>query len=745
MVLNPMLNVVVCTLALCILALFGIIPKVAAQTPSASKSQPIQAQADTMLGSPEGSIQLRGQVKVEQTGMSLRAPEADYDALTDTLNARGGVVLTRGKDVLRTPSLLMQLGTLSGSAVTPEFFLAKNNARGNAQKLEMSEWRTQTFTDVNYTSCKPGQNDWVLKADTLLLDENTDTAHAKGAVLRFFDVPIFALPYFEFPMGKERRSGWLPPSAGINSISGFEVTAPYYLNLAHNYDAILNTRLMSKRGVQLSADSRYLGAEMNGSLRAEWLPKDSIKDDKRWGLFTHHQYTQGPFSAGLGFERVSDNTYFADLSRSASEAARTSLPGEWWARYQADWGTLSARVSKYQTLQDASNSIVPTYDRLPVVDLSLKPITWQGLQFNVQGQSTRFAHRTLVQGDRHYAVPQVHYDYKTDAGFIIPKLALNLAQYSNLNGGNYAGTGHFSRALPMASLDTGLVFERDTHWFGQRAQQTLEPRLYFLYVPFKDQANVPVFDSALSGFSFAQIFSDNVFSGQDRVADAKHVTPALTSRWISAQSGAELFKATLGKRYYFSPQRVQLSGPSLAVNPSATTTSSDWLLAAQGQLPMNFSVDAAMQYDQTNKEIVNSAYTIKYNPSQRRLISVSKRFTKNAQDAVDLSWQWRLGAGSAVVGRVAYSLGVPAANLAKGVSETLLGYEYDADCWTWRIAANRYNTTANTKATSIYLQLNFTGLSQLSSGSKDILNRNIPGYQPFDGKNTWTYDPYRPF
>jgi LPS-assembly protein len=729
-------------------ALFALLAS-AAQLASAqqksSKNQPTVATSDTLSGVPEETLELRGKVEIKKDDTTINAPEVDYNALTNEAIARGGVIIQRDKDVLRAPEFKLNLSTNAGYASFPEFFYGKHNGRGTAKSLLMSEDRRQVLEKVQYTTCRPGQDDWMIQADTITLDENNESGVANGAVLRFFGVPVFASPYFPFPLGKDRRSGVMPPTLGYNTVSGFEVSVPYYFNLAHNYDFTLTPRLMTRRGLQLTGNARYLTSQLSGDARIDWLPKDSLTQQARWGGFTHHTYTNGAWSAGLNVERVSDNTFFADLSRSSTAAAQTSLPTELWARYQAPWGSLDARASRYQTLQDASNSIVPAYERLPVVNLNLTPVAWKGFKWELQAQATRFTHPTLTQGNRAFIVPQITYDYKPDWGFIVPKLALNTAHYSGLSGGSYAGNGSFSRALPMASLDTGLVFERNAKWFGKSATQTLEPRLYFLYVPFKDQSQVPVFDSALSGFSFAQIFSNNTFTGQDRIADAKHITPAITSRWLDSSSGAELFKATLGKRYYFDPQRVQLTGPSLALNPNASTTSSDWLFAAAGQALSHLTVEAALQYAQLNKEVINSAYTLRYNPSQRRVVSLSKRFTKNAQDALDLSWQWRVSPSSAVMGRVAYSLGVPAANLPKGMTETLLGYEYDAGCWVFRIAANRYKTTANAKATSIYFQLDLSGLTQVGSGSLDTLKRNIPGYQPFESKPSWTYDAFRPF
>jgi LPS-assembly protein len=447
---------------------------------------------------------------------------------------------------------------------------------------------------------------------------------------------------------------------------------------------------------------------------------------------------------------VSDNTFFADLSRSADSATRTNLPTELWARYQANWGEINTRASHYQTLQDVTNSIVPTYERLPVVNIQLRPVVWQnlgGLTFDFNAQAARYKHPTLTQGSRVYAVPQLSHAWLPNWGFIKSKVQLNMVHYAGLNGISYTNTDRFSRAIPIASLDTGLIFERKTAWFSKVATQTLEPRLYFVYAPFKDQSTVPVFDSALSSFSLAQIFSDNVFTGQDRIANARHITPALTTEWLDPNTGTTLFKATIGKRYYFEPQRITLTGPSLPANTSGgnTVASSDWLIAAVGQPLTSLYIDAALQYDQTNREVVNSAYSVQYKPASRKLLSLSRRFTKDIQDAFDIAWQWRMAANHAVLGKLAYSLGVPSINLNRGLTESLLGYEYDAGCWVFRIAMNRYVNTANVKATSFYFQLDLSGLTQVSSGSLDTLKKAIPGYTPFEGTPTWTYDAFRSF
>jgi LPS-assembly protein len=715
---------------------------VAPPTAAAKNALNTVVSADSFTGSPDETLSFRGKVDIAKQNIRMQAPEVDYEALTNEVSARGGVIVQLGKDVLRAPAFKLNLATQAGYADFPEFYYDKTHGRGDAKKLLMSEWRQQTLQDVRYTNCRPGQDDWQLTASTLVLDQASETGKASGAVLRFFDVPIFALPYFEFPLGKERRSGFLPASLGYHSTSGIGLTIPYYFNASHNYDATLNTKLMSRRGLQFTADSRVLSEHWKADTRLSLLPKDWLKGTRRWDIAGHAQYTNGAFSAGVDAEKVSDNEYFADLSSALTVASQTSLPQELWARYQAAWGELSARASRYQTLQDSSNSIVPSYQRLPVVNLALKPVQWQSAKLEFQAQTTRFLHPSLTQGNRSYAIGQMSYDWRRDWGFFTPKMALNAAYYGGLNGLNYTGIASASRSLPMTSIDTGLTFERPSGWFGQSVTQTLEPRLYFLYVPFKDQSALPVFDSAVSSFSFAQIFSNNVFSGQDRIADAKHLTPAITSKWIDTASGTELFKATLGRRYYYNPQRVQLTGPSL---PAATNGSSDWLFAAAGKLSPAWSVDTALQYNQENSEVVSSTHTLKYNPAPRQLFGITKRFSKDVQNSVDASWQWRISPSSAVLGKLGYSLGVAATNTAKGLSESLLGYEYDAGCWVLRTALNRFETIANKKTTTVYFQIDFAGLSQFGTGSVETIKRNIPGYLPFENKPTWTYDAQTPF
>ncbi|MEN9912587.1 MAG: hypothetical protein RI956_1031 [Pseudomonadota bacterium] len=732
-------------------------------TPNILSEQATTIDADSITGSIDNTLSFKGSTYLQRGNLTVKADQMDYCPNSSEISAQGQVIAVQGKDVLRAKNFTLNTQTDVGYAQSTEYFFDKTNARGNADSLTSTLDRQRILTNASYTSCPVGKNDWLLKASKITLNEATQTGIAKDMSLRFMDVPIFATPYFEFPLGKDRRSGFLSPSTAYGSQSGIDISIPYYFNLAPHYDATLTTRLMTRRGIQVNTQARYLTQRLQGNITVDALPYDNLRKQRRWGLFTNHTY-QSPvnqqgsiLTAGVNIERVSDESFFADLSRSADLASQTILPNELWLRHQSKWATISARAGQYQTLQDETQSIVAPYSRLPMIDLQLNPISLPKLgnsTFDFNAQFTRFTHNTATQGIRVYAIPQISRHWITDWGFIKAKAKLNMAHYSQLKGLSYLGNGQFSRAIPVLSLDTGLIFERTIPWFNtkqgsqQTVKNTLEPRLYFVYAPFKDQTAAPIFDSALTSFDLEQIFSDNVFVGQDRVSNAAHITPALSTQWLNPNTGSTVLKATVGRRYYLQPQRVNLQEISTVAHSNTANnaiTSSDWLFAATGQLFDTLYIDTALQYDQNRREIVNSSYTVRYTPAIHQVLSLSKRFTKDTKNAIDLSGQWRFANNHAFLGKLGYSLGVSSEKLERKMTESLLGYEYDAGCWLFRVAAKRYINTANVRATSFSFQLELSGLTQSKSNTINMLANSIPGYTPFKAKPTWTYDAFRTF
>lgn len=759
----------------------------------------IHIDSDSITGSVDHTLLFKGSPHLQRNGLNITAQEMSYCPNTDEVSANGKVHAIQDRNILNADTFTINTQTQVANAQSVNYFFNQPPARGYADRLISTLNKQRILNDASYTSCPIGNNDWLLKAKTLVLDEINQIGIAKNMHLQFMDIPIFATPYFEFPLGKERRSGFLLPSATYSSQSGLDLSVPYYFNLANHYDATLTTRLMTRRGIQLNANARYLTPYLQGNLNIDALPYDHLQKKSRWGLFSNHTYQlnqdilkdnepaytetnektneevidkhkdeqntakkpvhSNQLTAGINIERVSDSSFFADLSRSNDWASKTILPNELWIQHQSNWGNLRLRASTYQILQDNTNQTITPYTRLPVIDWQLHPIYLPklgGVTLDFTAQLARFTHKTEPQGIRSYFIPEITKHWLNNWGFFKAKAKLNMAHYSQIKGDTYQGNSQFTRAIPILSLDTGLIFERTMPWFNthygkKMVQHTLEPRLYFVYAPFKDQSNVPIFDSALTTFGLEQIFSDNTFIGQDRIANAKHLTPAFSTQWIDPDTGLSVLKATLGRRYYFSPQRVNLYDTTLFNesfhgtitnnnNPHTLPSSSDWLFAATGQLSNKFYIDTALQYDQNQHEVVNSNYTFRYTPAAHHVLSISKRFTKHTKHAIDISTQWRFKTNHAILGKIGYSLGIPNENLERKMTESLLGYEYDAGCWLFRIAAKRYINTANETATSLAFQLELSGLTQSKSNTIHMLSNDIPGYVPFKANPKWKED-----
>ncbi|MCL6484683.1 MAG: LPS-assembly protein LptD, partial [Janthinobacterium lividum] len=385
----------------------------------------------------------------------------------------------------------------------------------------------------------------------------------------------------------------------------------------------------------------------------------------------------------------------------------------------------------YQVLQDPdainnpSLSVTRPYDRLPALNFHAgKYDVWGGFDWTFDAEATRFAHPTQVQGSRLVAVPQLSFPILRPGYFITPKLMLNASAYQL---DNHAGSKplfpdtSLTRAVPTFSVDSGLVFERDTHLFGAKGgTQTLEPRLFYVYTPYRDQSQFPSFDTAAGTFNLTQIFTENRFVGSDRIGDANQVTAALVSRFLQTD-GTERMRLTFGQRFYFADQRVQLTSAT-PVNQSR----SDILLAATGRVSDTWTVDSLVQYNPSDRRLMSSSYTLQYQPGAKKVLNFSNRFQRDALRNVEISTQWPLTDRLYSVGRISYSV------KDRSMLESLVGLEYKGDCWVFRMGAQRFVTTNKTVSTPIFFQLELTGLSNglgLGANGLETFTKTIPGYQ----------------
>ncbi|WP_304791754.1 LPS-assembly protein LptD [Lacisediminimonas sp.] len=676
---------------------------------------PTTVDAERLSGRPDREISLQRDVEIRRGSMTLNADRADYDIIDDRVRATGNVRLRNFGDRYSGEELNLKLDTGEGYVVHPAYRLQNNNAQGTAERIEFESRDRAVIEQGNYSTCEGPDPDWQLRAGRLTLDRERDIGTARNAVVIFKGVPLLASPYLSFPMTAERKSGMLPPSIGTSSRGGLQVQAPYYWNIAPNRDLTLYPRIIAQRGVQLGAQARYLGQTYQGQTRIEGMLNDRLADRNRYAFSSTHTQQFSPlltFNANLN--GASDDNYPNDFSNSITTATQRLLLRDLNLVYGGPVWTASARTSSYQILQDPASPIVRPYDRLPQINLSGIKRDVQGFDLSVDSEFTTFWHPDLVRGSRMVVNPRVTYPLIFPGFFITPSASLHATSYNIAN--QTAGTpSTFNRVLPTMSLDSGVVFERDTSLFGQRLTQTLEPRLFYVYTPYRDQSQLPNFDTAPADFNYTQVFRENRFSGNDRISDANQLTAALSSRFIEA-SGVERMNVALAQRFYFNQQRV--------IGGSPSETKSDILLLGYGQVSQTVAVDSTFQYSQSLRSLQRSSFGVRWRPGTNRVLNVQyRRDLSTPLRLFDVSAQWPLTNRLYGVGRLNYSLE------EKRLAESVVGVEYKADCWIFRVVAQRIPTATGVSTSTIFLQLELNGLSKIGSNPLQILRTNVPGYQ----------------
>lgn len=684
-----------------------------AQADSAGQQGPIHVEADRLTGDQEGHFHAQGSVRLD--GQGIRAWGDDvYGSMQDNeIAGSGNTGIEREGDLVSGSRFFLDLENNTGYVDQPSYQLGKYRAHGRAQKLEFSGKDRLRATKATYTTCDLGRDDWYLKASQLDIDRRSDIGIARNVTLRFKDVPILFTPYIDFPVESRRKSGLLAPIFGTTQTGGVEYTQPIYFNLAPNYDDTLTPRFMSKRGLLLDNELRYLTRGAAGELHAEYLERDRKTDTKRYGLSFRHRHNLGAgFSFDTNLNKASDDRYFIDLSRKIAATSQTNLPREGALSYNAGWWGGSIRLQKFQTLQDPLAPVTPPYFRYPQIALNASRSDVAGFDLSFTGEAVKFEHPTLVSAWRELYYPSIQLPIETNYFTFTPKFG---AQYRHYR---FDGDGRKDRELliPITNLDLSAPLERDAVLFGQQFVQTLEPRLYYVRIPFREQDDLPLFDTAEADFTFGQIFTENQFTGGDRVNDADQLTVAFTSRLLDIDTVEERLRGTLGQRFYFREQEVALN------NSLRDSNRSDLLTAISGRLTGDWSVDSALQYDTNNNLWKKFSAAFRYQPERGKVMNIGYRYQDESLKNVDVSAQWPLGSRWTGLARWNYSL------FEHEIVEGLAGLEYNADCWAVRAVAHKFATATQAATTTFFLQLEFTGLAGLGSNPLDVLRQSITGY-----------------
>jgi len=727
-------------------------PVLREEVPATARDQlPTYLSGERVFGRTDVETVIEGDAQLRRGDTVIRADRLEYYQPDDLAKARGHVRINRAGNIFEGPLLELKVDAFEGFFNEPRYRFLKNDAYGEAERVDFIDDKRAIIRKATYTTCqrRPGPSwmpDWIIRATSIRIDNEEETGLASGAVLSFMGLPILPVPELSFPLSDKRKSGLLPPTIGLDSLNGAELTIPYYWNIAPNRDATFYPALMTKRGVDLGGEFRYMERDYAGQLRANFMPSDQLRHRDRWGYAFKHDgaiganLPFGPLGLALNLNRVSDDDYWRDFSRTTASLTQRLLANDGtlsWAR--GDF-SLTARALKWQTLQDVTAPIVPPYDRMPqVVGRYSRANLVGGLEAYVEADHTRFeADRTLTgqpNAQRTFTLARISRPWQAPGWFVIPKLQLHTTQYQ-FDAPLANGETSASRTVPTFSLDSGLVFERDASFFGRSFRQTLEPRAFYVHTPFRDQSLLPNYDSAANDFNFATIYTENAFGGNDRISDNNLLTLGATTRLLDPDTGAEAARFGVAQRLRFKDQRVTLPG-----EVPVSERLSDVLFGSTINWAPQWTLDATVQYNPKTRRSIRETIGGRYSPGNYRVISAAYRLQRGSSEQVDVGWQWplndlwgdkgrNLGPGQGEgegrwysVGRLNFSL------QDRRLVDAVVGLEYDAGCWLGRIVLERLQSGTTTSNKRILFQLEFVGFTRLGSNALQTLKQNIPRYQ----------------
>ncbi len=681
--------------------------------------QPTLIDADRSKAVRQGVSVLSGNVDIRQGQRELKADRAEYDSRDRTVRVEGNVHYASPTLSADGDKGHYNLDSGKGELSDAEYFLPQRHGRGAASTVETLDQDHSRLSDVSYTTCPAGDTDWELLAPELDLDHAAGVGTGHNVHVDFFGVPFFYTPYISFPLDDRRKSGFLAPSFGGRGTTGTEIEIPYYWNIAPDMDATITPRNMTRRGIMTNLEYRYLTESTAGRTNVSYLANDRVTGATRDNLHYDQKTDLGDswtFSANLN--HVSDPLYFTDFGNSLAVATTVSQPSVLRLGYTDTNWQFATIAQSIQTLNPTTLKITTPYRTLPRVSLDWSSDdTGLGPAYSVDTEFTRFQLGGHTNALRLDLEPRASYTFGTPGYYVTPTVGMSAAHYSLLNPGPSQPDG-ISRTAPIFSLDSGLYFTRDAGSTGDLIQ-TLEPRLFYLYVPYRNQDQIPRFDTGLPTFNMLQLFTENRFTGTDRLGDANQISYALTSRLLDKSSGKELLEASIGQIHYFADRRVQLT-PS---RPVETATRSDWVAESRLALGDAWSASANMQWSPTTRDPQLASLQLQYAPGPRQVVNASYRFHRGQIKQTDLSFSWPLTRNVSMVGRWNYSI------KDHVTLESFAGLQYETCCWAFQAVTRHFVTSTGETDSALFFQLELKGLGSVGRRLDDFLERGILGYQ----------------
>jgi LPS-assembly protein len=666
--------------------------------------------------------------------------------------------------------------------------LYDRHARGNADTITIYNRNEMLLENASYTTCNPFQNTWLLKARRVELNKKTGRGRAHHTRFYVLGLPVFYWPYVDFPIDDRRQTGWLFPTYGYSNRSGLELGAPFYWNIAPHYDATITPSIFAKRGVELKGLFRYLLPDnSNGEVEAAFLPQDRVyrnfqrdrklnhprkanNDPRVSALNTnanrsalrvkHHTDFNQNLSANLKYHNVHDDNYFMDFGSTLGIASTTQLLQEGELLYQDMHWNAQTRIQQYKTLHPFDGPVTTdVYRRVPQIAVqNTYPDLLHGFEWNTTGEFSHFTHKhdpltgaAFTVGDRFHLRPGLTLPIVYPGWYIKPRLQWDFLGYSLSVGPSDRSALRSSptRTIPIVDLESGLIFERPFSCQQEPYIQTLEPKAYYLYVPFRDQNAFPNFDTTYPGFDYNQLYWDNRFTGLDRLGDTHQLTLGLSSRFITEKTGSERLSLTAGQILYFKDRQVTSCNPRLnplcaqEENPNRKRHRSAWVGLARLRLWEEWFASTNVEWDPYQKRADKTALGLQYHPDESSVLNLGYQFLRrnpveinprtNLRERIeqtDTSIAWPLTERWRALGRWHYDVHRHRSN------EIAFGIEQQGCCTAVRILATRFlepfdnsqpgNPRRYTQA--IFLQVIFKGFAGVGNTKINNSLQKIPGY-----------------
>jgi LPS-assembly protein len=698
----------------------------AAEAPTPSDDAPIQIEGDDVDASTraDGAMHLKGDVVVRQGNRQIKAQDVQYEAKDNSLKVEGNVEFE--DPIVRATGGGGNYSATGGANFRDaQFELRQRAAHGAAETMQMTPEGIINLDHVTFTTCPRNDSAWQLRADSLSLDTRTRVGTGKGTRVDFQGVPILYLPWMSFPLGSERKTGFLFPTIGHSTRGGVQFALPWYWNIAPNADLTLEPMFYARRGLDFIGDTRLLSQRSRTSLEFSYLPNDNVTHSDR-NRFKLENVTQLPYDIRFvaDAETVSDSRYFEDFAQGPEGTSVAFLQRLGGFRYRDEHWNMSAQFQQFQTIERDLAEVDRPYARLPriAVDADYGWGPEQRLRYGFNSEIVNFNRDTGVSGWRMDATPGVSLDFSSPSMFVRPGIAYRFTSYA-LDGTAPGQRTSPSRSLPIASLDAGMVFERDSGSRGQR-RLTLEPRLLYLNVPYRAQDDLPLFDTGVPDLNLVELFRTNRYVGADRVSDADQVSLGVTSRLFDARNGTQFLAMTLGQTYYFKQPRVRLPD-----EPLRNSDTSDFV----GQVALtaynNWNADFGIQWNPQESRSERAQANVQFKPAGQQLINLGYRFQRDRLDQYEVSSAWPVGQRWNAFARYVYSV------RDNKSLERFAGVEYQSCCWRTRLVGRKFvSSRTGAQDTGVYLQLELTGLASVGSAADAFLAGAIRGYERPDAR-----------